>query len=122
MGCPEITFGYGQKADWVCDETGRSIDSITRRPTGEVSCGMAQISPIVWLPREEAGLNKCHRCNFMVSFTKNGQKHFGGQGIDCSLMPCPQQSKSNIPSDCFKEPVGRDLMDSSAKEKLEEPR
>ena len=78
---PEITFGYGQKADWVCDETGSSIDSITRRPTGGgiVRHG-TDLTYCLVAPRE-AGPNKCHRCNFMVSFTKNGQKHFRKRGL-----------------------------------------
>ena len=117
MGYPEITFGYGQKADLKGDETGSSIDSITRRPTGAVSYGMAQILPTVWLPRG-CRAEQMPPMQFYGFIHEKWAEALQKQGIGCSLMPCPQQSKSNIPGDCFKEPVGRDLMDSSGKIKL----
>ena len=40
------------------------------------------------------------------------------QGVANSLMPCPEKSKGGIPGDCFREPVGRDLMDEMGTQKL----
>ena len=115
---PEITFGYGQKADWVCDETGSSIDSITRRPTGGgiVRHG-TDLTYCLVAPRGSRA-EQMPPMQFYGFIHEKWAEALQEEGINCSLMPCPQQSKSNIPGDCFKEPVGRDLMDSSGKIKL----
>ena len=40
------------------------------------------------------------------------------ENISTCLMPCPDKSKGGIPGDCFKEPVGRDLMNGEGTLKL----
>lgn len=115
---PEITFGYGQKADWVEQETGHMIHAITRRPTGG------------GIVRHEDDLTYCivaprgSRADQMPPMQFYGVIHqswrvaLDEQGVSSCLMPCPQETKSTIPGDCFKEPVGRDLMDAAGKQKL----
>ena len=114
----QITFGYGQKADWVERETGVPISQLTRRPTGGgVVRHGTDLTYCITFPRESCG-------GQMPPMELYGQVHqrWGDAlleyGIGNSLMPCPAQSKGGIPGDCFNEPVGRDLMDEGRIRKL----
>ena len=114
----QITFGYGQKADWVCNETGKSIVSMTRRPTGGgiVHHG-TDLTYCIVAPRGSR-VEQMPPMQFYGLIHQKWAEALQDHGIGCALMPCRNQSRGSIPGDCFKEPVGRDLMDSSGKRKI----
>jgi len=115
---PHLTFGYGQKASWVQRESGKPLKKMTRRPTGG------------GIVRHGTDLTYClsffrgSKAEQTAPMELYGQIHqrWGEalleQDVSNTLMPCPVHSDGGIPGDCFKEPVGRDLMDSSATKKL----
>ena len=115
---PQFTFGYGQKAAWVEKETGRTLSQLTRRPTGGgIVAHGTDLTYCVILPRGSLG-EQMAPMEFYGLLHQRWGEALAEHDISSSLMPCPQQSRSRIPGDCFKEPVGRDLMDGEGVTKL----
>lgn len=115
---PQLSFGYGQKASWVEKETGQNLSQIIRRPTGG---GIVRhgndLTYCMTLPRGSIG-EQMAPIEFYGLLHKRWGEALDEQNISSALMPCPEKSKAGIPGDCFKEPVGRDLMDQSGQKKL----
>jgi len=115
---PQITFGYGQKASWVESETRKPLQNMTRRPTGggivrhgnDLTYGL--VLPVGSLGAEMPPME------FYGKIHQRWGEALIEQGVANSLMPCPEKSKGGIPGDCFREPVGRDLMDEMGTQKL----
>ena len=63
---PQITFGYGQKADWVASETQKDLASLIRRPTGGGIVRHGTDLTYCLVLSKEVSVNRCHRCNYMV--------------------------------------------------------
>ena len=116
--CPQITFGYGQKASWVEKETGQKRTVLIRRPTGGgiVSHG-TDLTYCLILPRGSTG-EKMSPMEFYGLLHQCWGEALDEQNISNRLMPCPKTSRGGIPGDCFREPVGRDLMDQAGEKKL----
>jgi len=115
---PQVSFGYGQKADWVEQETGLSLSLLTRRPTGGgiVRHGK-DLTYCLIVPRGSKGAEMAPM-DFYAQVHRRWGEALSEQGILNNLMPCPERSKAGIPGDCFNEPVGRDLMDVDCTKKL----
>ncbi len=115
---PQITFGYGQKASWVEKETGEQITALTRRPTGGgiVRHG-TDLTYCLILPRGSVG-EQMSPMEFYGLLHQCWGEALDEQNIPNRLMACPQKSTGGIPGDCFREPVGRDLMDKAGEKKL----
>lgn len=115
---PQITFGYGQNAGWVEKETGQRLDNLIRRPTGGgiVRHG-ADLTYCMILPKGSKG-EQIPSMEFYGLIHQRWGEALSEHGIPNVLMPCPAKAKGGIPGDCFKEPVGRDLMDGAGEKKL----
>ncbi len=115
---PQITFGYGQKADWVEQETGQVVTALTRRPTGGgiVRHG-TDLTYCLILPRASRG-EQMSPMEFYGLLHQCWGEALEEQSIANCLMPCSQTSRAGIPGDCFQEPVGRDLMDHAGVKKI----
>jgi lipoate-protein ligase A len=115
---PQVTFGYGQKATWVEQETGIDIKSIIRRPTGGgiVRHG-TDLTYCLIAPKGSKGAEMAPM-DFYAQVHRRWGVALSEEGIVNCLMPCPQKSTRGIPGDCFSEPVGRDLMDENGTKKL----
>lgn len=114
----EISFGYGQKWEWVEEATGASIQNLVRRPTGGgiVRHGKDWTYCLV-LP--------CGHGSFAIpSLSLYELIHqaigaaLANQSVPTVLQPCPASKTKGIPGDCFDEPVGKDLMSQDGKLKL----
>lgn len=115
---PQFTFGYGQNAGWVEQETGKTLSQLTRRPTGGgIVAHGTDLTYCMILPRGSLG-EQMAPMEFYGLLHQRWGEALAEHNISTSLMPCPQQSRSRIPGDCFKEPVGRDLMDAQGVIKL----
>ena len=114
----EITFGYGQKVSWVEEQTGEVLGKLTRRPTGGgiVRHG-TDLTYCMVLPRGSMG-EKMPPMEFYGLIHQRWGEVLNEENIPNCLMPCPEKSSGGIPGDCFREPVGRDLMDGPGKRKL----
>jgi len=115
---PQVTFGYGQKAEWVVQETGLDLSCLTRRPTGGgiVRHGK-DLTYCLIVPRGSKGA-EMSPMDFYAQVHRRWGEALSEQGILNNLMPCPKKPKVGIPGDCFNEPVGRDLMDVDCAQKL----
>ena len=99
-------------------ETGQPVNQLTRRPTGGgIVAHGTDLTYCVILPRGSQG-EQMAPMEFYGLLHQRWGEALAEQDISSSLMPCPQQSRSRIPGDCFKEPVGRDLMDGEGMNKL----
>ena len=114
----QVTFGYGQKANWVEQETGINIKSLTRRPTGG---GIVRhgddLTYCLIAPKGSKGAEMAPM-DFYAQVHRRWGDALSEQGIVNCLMPCPKKSANGIPGDCFSEPVGRDLMNEHGTKKL----
>ena len=115
---PQVTFGYGQKAAWVEQETNLPVKSLTRRPTGGgiVRHGR-DLTYCLVVPRGSKGAEMAPM-DFYAQVHRRWGDALTEQDIANCLMPCPQKTKGGIPGDCFNEPVGRDLMNEPGTQKL----
>jgi len=115
---PQVTFGYGQKADWVAQETQKDLTSLVRRPTGGgiVHHG-TDLTYCLILSKGSAGEHIPPMQLYGLIHQRWGEV-LDTQNIENCLMPCPEKKRSGIPGVCFKEPVGRDLMNGNATRKL----
>ena len=113
---PEISFGYGQKWQWVEGETGESIDNLIRRPTGGglVRHGNDWTYCLV-LPKGHPSYEIPSLDLYEFVHAAMGRA-LANQSITTFLQPCEVEKKTGIPGDCFHEPVGKDLM--TGKEEL----
>ncbi len=114
----ETSFGYGQNWKWVVEETQMPLQELVRRPTGGgvVTHGNDWTYCLV-IPR-------IHAASLIASLDLYEKLHLAmglalkKQSIATSLFPCPSAKPSVIPGDCFREPVGKDLMCSGNLNKL----
>lgn len=115
---PQTTFGYGQKASWVEEKTKKNITDLIRRPTGGgiVHHG-TDLTYCLVLARGSLGAQIPPMQLYGLIHQRWGEV-LDEENILNSLMPCPEKSKGGIPGDCFKEPVGRDLMNGNGTQKI----
>ena len=115
---PQITFGYGQKADWVIQNTRKDLASLIRRPTGGgiVHHG-TDLTYCLVLSKGSVGEQMPPMQLYGLIHQRWGEV-LGTHNIENCLMPCPEKNRSGIPGECFNEPVGRDLMNGNATRKL----
>ena len=114
----QITFGYGQKADWVEGQIGKGLSMMTRRPTGG---GIVRhgndLTYCLVVPRGSTW-EKMPPMQFYALIHQQWAFALKEFGVISSLMPCPKQTKGGIPGDCFSEPVGQDLMNEIGNQKI----
>ena len=114
----EISFGYGQKWEWVEKVTGLPISNLMRRPTGGgiVRHGR-DWTYCLTLPRVHSSFTIPSLRLYELIHEAIGHALIK-QDVPTSLQPCPSCKPSGIPGDCFEEPVGKDLMTENGKVKL----
>ena len=118
----QITFGYGQKADWVCNETGKSIVSMTRRPTGGgiVHHG-TDLTYCIVAPRGSR-VEQMPPMQFYGLIHQKWAEALQDHGIGCSLMPCRINQEEAYLGIVLKSLWGETSWIALANVKLEEPR
>ncbi|MDG1139191.1 MAG: hypothetical protein P8N49_06695 [Opitutales bacterium] len=115
---PQISFGYGQKWQWVEQEAGEAIENLIRRPTGGgiVRHGHDWTYCLV-LPRGHPSYQIPSLDLYEFIHAAMGRA-LASQSITTFLQPCEVEKKAGIPGDCFHEPVGKDLMIGKEESKI----
>jgi lipoate-protein ligase A len=116
----EITFGYGQNWDWVKTQNQINNFPCTRRPTGGgiVNHGNDWTYSLI-IPNSHHSF-KIPALDLYKFIHASIGNSLNEQRIPTVLQPCPVEGekRKGIPGDCFREPVGRDLMDRAGNRKI----
>tara|TARA_B100002019_G_scaffold174074_1_gene150511 strand:- start:1711 stop:2454 length:744 start_codon:yes stop_codon:yes gene_type:complete len=115
---PQTTFGYGQKASWVEQATNKKSKELIRRPTGGGVVQHRTDLTYCMVLSKGTDAEKMPPMELYGLIHQRWGESLGKENISTCLMPCPDKSKGGIPGDCFKEPVGRDLMNGEGTLKL----
>ena len=107
---PQVTFGYGQKASWVEQATKQSPKAINSQANGRRVVHHGTDLTYCMVLEKGSVPEKMPPMELYGLIHQRWGETLAKENISTSLMPCPDKSKGGIPGDCFKEPVGRDLM------------
>ena len=115
---PETSFGYGQDWEWVEKVTSLSVRELIRRPTGGGVVRHGQDWTYCMVLPEGHASCKIPPLDLYKEVHQCIEKAFSERGLQTQLQPCPTQKKKIIPGDCFREPVGWDLMNVDLTRKI----